>query len=111
MIEECWAEMNQNNKNGHFQIEGLFKLRKVGDYLKLVDKKVKLIFKKTDTGLSSKKIYSANVNGLSDTGTHLILKNVCVKRYVFFSKHIKKYSVPIDNISTVQILDKYGKMD
>ena len=103
--------MNQNNKNGHFQIDGLLKLKKVGDYLKLVDKKVKLVFRKTDTGLNTKKIFNADVAGLSDTGTHLILENVCVKRYIFFSRHFKKYNVPIDNISTVQILDKYGKAD
>lgn len=103
--------MNQNNKNIQFQINGLFKLKKVGDYLKLVDKKVKLIFKETDSGLNTKKIFNADVAELSDTGTHLILKNVCVKRYIFFSKHIKKYIVPINNILTVQILDKYGKTD
>jgi hypothetical protein len=99
--------MNPNNKNVQFHIDGLLKLKKVGDYLKLVDKKVKLIFKETDSGLNTKKILSAEVADLSDTGTHLILKNVCVKRYIFFSKHIKKHIVPIDNISTVQILDKY----
>jgi len=103
--------MNPNNKKAHFQIGGLFKLKKVGDYLKLVDKKVKLIFKEIDPELNTKKISNADVAELSDTGTHLILKNVCVKRYIFFSKHIKKYIVPIDNISTVQILDKYGKAD
>ena len=103
--------MNQNNKNVQFQIDGLFKLKKVGDYLKLVGKKVKLIFKETDSGLNTKKIFNADVAELSDTGTHLILKNVCVKRYIFFSTHIKKYNVPIDNISAIQILDKYGKID
>jgi len=102
--------MTQNNKNIQFQIDGLFKLKKVGDYLKLVDKKVKLTFKKTDSELNTQKIFSADVAELSDTGTHLILKNVHVKRYIFFSKHIKKYAVPIDNISTVRILDKYGKI-
>ncbi len=101
--------MNQDNKKVHFQIGGLFKLKKVGDYLNLVDKKVRLIFKETDPELNTKKIFNADVAELSDTGTHLILKNVCVRRYIFFSKHIKKYIVPIDNISTVQILDKYGK--
>ena len=30
---------------------------------------------------------------------------------IFFSKHIEKYIVPIDNISAIQILDKYGKVD
>jgi hypothetical protein len=99
--------MNQNNKNVQFQIDGLLKLKKVGDYLKLVGKKVKLIFKETDSRLNTKKIFSADVADLSDTGTHLILKNVCVKRYFFFLKQIKKHIVPIDNISTVQILDKY----
>ena len=98
-----------HNKKVHFKIGGLFKLRKVGDYLNLVDKKVRLIFRETDPWLNTKKIFNADVAELSDTGTHLILKNVCVKRYLFFSKHIKKYIVPIDNISTVQILDKYGK--
>ncbi len=101
--------MNQNNENVQFQIDGLFKLKKVGDYLKLVGKKVKLIFKETDSGLNTKKISNADVADLSDTGTHLILKNVCVKKYIFFSKHIEKYIVPINNISTVQILDKYGE--
>ena len=110
-MKDCCIGMNQNNKNVQFQIDGLFKLKKVGDYLKLVGKKVKLIFKETDTGLNTKKISYATVAELSDTGTHLILKNVCVKRYIFFSKHIKKYIVPIDNISAVQILDKYGKVD
>jgi len=103
--------MNQNNKNVQFQIDGLFKLKKVGDYLKLVGKKVKLIFKEIDSGLNTKKISNAYVAELSDTGTHLILKNGCVKRYIFFSPHIKKYIVPIDNISAVQILDKYGKVN
>ena len=103
--------MSQKNKSIHFQIEGLFKLKKVGDYLKLVDKKIKLTFKETDSGLNTKKISNAVVAALSDTGTHLILKKVHVKRYFFFSKQIKKYVVPIDNILTVQILDKYGKID
>ena len=103
--------MNQNNKNVQFQIDGLFKLKKVGDYLKLVDKKVKLIFKEIDSGLNTRKISNADVAELSDTGTHLILKNVCVKKYIFFSKHIKKYIVPIDNICAIQILDKYGKIN
>lgn len=103
--------MNPKNKKVEFQIGGLFTLKKVGDYLKLVDKKIRLILKETDTGLNTKKIFNADVAELSDTGTHLILKNVCVKRYIFFPKHIKKYTVPINNISTVQILDKYGKTD
>lgn len=101
--------MNPNNKTVHFQIGGLFKLKKVADYLKLVDKRVSLVFKKADSGLNTKKIFTADVVELSDTGTHLILKNVCVKRYIFFSKHIEKCIVPLDNISAVQILDKYGK--
>jgi len=103
--------MNQNNENVQFQIDGLFKLKKVGDYLKLVGKKVKLIFKETDSGLNTKKVSNADVADLSDTGTHLILKNVCVKKYIFFSKHIEKYIVPIDKISAIQILDKYEKVD
>jgi len=103
--------MNPNNKNVHFKIGGLFKLKKVGDYLKLVDKKVRLVFKETDAKIDTKKIFNADVAGLSDTGTHLILKDVCVKRYFFFSRHIKKHIVSIDNISTVQILDKYGKIN
>jgi len=98
-----------HNKKVEFQIDGLFKLKKVGDYLNLVDKKVKLIFKRPDPKLNTKKIFGAHVAELSDTGTHLILKNVCVKRYIFFSKHIEKCIVPINNISAVQILDKFGK--
>jgi hypothetical protein len=101
--------MNRNNKNAHFQIDGLFKLKTVGDYLKLVDKKVKLIFRKTDAGLNTRKIFKAEVAALSDTGAHLVLKKVHIKRYIFFSQHIEKYNVPINNILSVQILDKYGK--
>ena len=110
-MKDCCMGMNQNNKKVHFQIGGLFKLNKVGDYLKLVDKKVSLLFKEIDSGLNTKKIFNADVAELSDIGTHLILKNVRVKKYFFFSKHIKKYVVPIDNISAIQILDKYGKVD
>ncbi len=103
--------MNQTDKNVQFKIGGLFKLKKVGDYLKLVDKKIRLIFKETDSGLNTKKILSAHVAGLSDTGTHLILKNVRITKYFFFSKHIEKHILPINNISTIRILDKYGKTD
>ena len=101
--------MDSNDKKISFQIDGLIQLKKVGDYLKLVDKKVKLLFKETDSKLKTKKILSANVVALTDTGTHLVLENVCVKKYVFFSMQIQKSVVPIDNISTVQILDKFGK--
>jgi hypothetical protein len=94
-----------------FQIEGLFKLKKVGDYLKLVDKKVKLILREKDPGLKTRKIFKAKIEGLSDTGTHLILKHVHFKKYIFFPKQIKKHIVPIDNISAIQILDKYGKIN
>ncbi len=99
--------MDKNKKNIGFQLDGLFTLKKVGDYLKLVDKKVKLVLKETDSGLSTRIIVKADVAELSDTGTHLILKNVCIKKYFFFSKHISKHILPIANISTIHILDKY----
>lgn len=100
--------MDQNKKNIGFQIDGLFKLKKVGDYLKLVDKKVKLVLKETDSGLSTRIISKADVAGLSDTGTHLILKNLCIKRFFFFSKHITKHNLPIDNIAAIHILETTG---
>ncbi|MCP4119450.1 MAG: hypothetical protein GY737_29435 [Desulfobacteraceae bacterium] len=104
--------MNKNNNNEvQFRIGGLLKLKTVGDYLKLVDKKVKLIFKEKDPVLNTGKIADADVADLSETGTHLVLKNVHIKRFFFFSKHIEKYNVPINNISTIQILDKHGKTD
>lgn len=96
-----------NSKNNvQFQIGGLFKLKKVADYLKLVDTKVGLIFREPVPGLNTKKILSADVAALSDTGTHLILKNVCIKRFFFFSKHFDKSVVPIHTILTVRILKK-----
>ena len=94
------------NKKVHFQIDGLLKLEKVGDYLNLVDKKVKLVFKKKDPVLNTKFLFNADVVDLSETGAHLVLRNVHIKRYLFFSTHIKKCIVPIDNISTVRILGK-----
>ncbi len=94
------------NKKVQFQIDGLLKLEKVGDYLNLVDKKIKLVFKKKDPVLNTKVFFNADVADLSEIGTHLILRNVHIKRYFFFSKHIKKCVVPINNISKIQILGK-----
>lgn len=103
--------MNNDKNDIQFQIDGVFKLKKVGDYLQLVNKKIRLIFKKKDPILNTKKIFEANVTQLSETGTHLVLKNLYVKKYFFFSAHIKKHIVPLDNISTIQILDKYERID
>jgi len=33
---------------------------------------------------------------------------LCLKNF-FFSKHIKQYTVPMDTIFSVRIMDKYGK--
>ena len=104
--------MNKNNNSCgsvQFQIDGLLKLKKVGDYLQLRNKQVKLILKKKDTRLSSRKISSAHVVELSEMATHLILRNVHVTRYFFFSQHFEKYNVPINNISAIQILNNHGK--
>ena len=92
------------NKKAQFQIKGLLKLEKVGDYLNLVDKKVKLVFKEKDSALNTKAFFKADVVGLSETGTHLVLKNVKARKYIFFSTQIKKRIVPINNISIIQIL-------
>ncbi|ACN15513.1 hypothetical protein HRM2_24190 [Desulforapulum autotrophicum HRM2] len=94
------------NKKVQFQIQGLLKLEKVGDYLNLVDKKVKLVFKEKDPVQNTRFFFNADVADLSETGTHLVLRNVHIKRYLFFSTHIKKCIVPINNISTIQILEK-----
>ena len=94
------------NKKVQFQIEGLLKLEKVGDYLNLVDKTIKLVFKKKDSVLNTKHFFHADVADLSDTGTHLILRNVQIRKYVFFSTQVEKCVVPIDNISTIKILGK-----
>jgi len=91
-------------KKAQFKIEGLLKLETVGDYLNLVGKKVKLVFKEKDSALNTKSFFKADVAGLSETGTHLVLKNVKARRYVFFSTQIKKRIVPINNISIIQIL-------
>ena len=94
------------NRKVQFQIEGLLKLEKVSDYLNLVDKKIKLVFKNKDSVLNTKCFSHADVADLSDTGTHLILRNVHIRRYIFFSKKIERCVVPIGNISTIQILAK-----
>jgi glutaredoxin 2 len=96
--------MNTDNKNIQFQIDGMLKLKKVGDYLKLVDKKIRLVFKKNDPVLNTIKISNAIVTDLSETGTHLVLRNLHIKKYIFFSTHIEKYNVKIDNISSIKIL-------
>jgi hypothetical protein len=98
--------MGKDNKEIQFKIDGLIKLNTVGDYLKLVDKTVKLIFRKKNPTLNTKKIFKADVVDLSEIGTHLILKNVHIKKYIFFSIHLKKAVIPIDNILTIQILGK-----
>ena len=91
-------------KKAQFKIDGLLKLEKVGDYLNLVGKKVKLVFKEKDSALNTKSFFKADIAGLSETGTHLVLKNVTARKYIFFSTQIKKRIVPINNISTIQIL-------
>lgn len=98
--------MGKDNHTVQFKLDGLIKLNTVGDYLKLVDKKVKLRFQEKDPTLNTKKIFKADVVDLSEIGTHLILKNVHIKKYIFFSIHIKKAVIPIDNIMTIQILGK-----
>ncbi|RAM00181.1 hypothetical protein DO021_20400 [Desulfobacter hydrogenophilus] len=67
-------------------------------------KKVKLVFKEKDSVLNTKSFFKADVTGLSETGTHLVLENVKARKYIFFSIHIKKRIVPINNISIIQIL-------
>ena len=94
-----------NSDSVQFQMDGLLKLNKVGDFLKLREKKIKLILKKKEFVLKSNKISNAYVVDLSEMGTHLILRNVRIKRYFFFSKYIEKYNVPINNILTIQILN------
>ncbi len=98
--------MTKENRQVQFQLEGLLKLKTVGDYLQLVDKKVKLMFKEKDRVLNTRLFFAAEVVDLSETGTHLVLRNVHVRRYLFFSTHIQKCIVPIDNISTIQVLGK-----
>jgi len=91
-------------KKAQFKIDGLLKLEKVGDYLNLVGKKVKLVFKEKDSALNTKSFFKADVAGLSETGTHLVLKNDKARKCIFFSTQIKKRIVPINNISIIQIL-------
>ncbi len=94
-----------NSDSVQFQMDGILKLNKVGDFLKLREKEVKLILKRKEFVIKSKKISNAYVVDLSEMGTHLILKDVQIKRYFFFSKYIEKYNVPINNILTIQILN------
>ncbi|SMC98027.1 hypothetical protein SAMN02746065_11866 [Desulfocicer vacuolatum DSM 3385] len=97
---------NRNNRsNVQFQMDGILKLKKVGDYLKLRDKEIRLILRGKEKRLKTKKITTAYVVDLSDMGTHLILKDVCIKRYFFFSQQIGNYNVPINNILTIQVLN------
>ena len=91
-------------KKAQFKIDGLLKLEKVGDYLQLVGKKVKLVFKEKDTELNTKSFFKADVAGLSETGTHLILTNVKARKYIFFSTQAPKRTIPINNISIIQVL-------
>ena len=94
-----------NSDSVQFQMDGILKLNKVGDFLKLREKEVKLILKRKEIALKSKKISNAYVVDLSEMGTHLILKDVLIKKYFFFSEYIGKYNVPIKNILIIQILN------
>lgn len=91
-------------KNVQFKLDGLLKLEKVGDYLNLVGKRVKLDLKQKDDVLNTRSFFQADVTDLSETGTHLILKNVKARRYIFFSTQMEKRIIPISNISKIQIL-------
>ncbi len=97
--------MSKNTGSVQFKIEGLLKLKKVEDFLKLRDKRIKLILKKKEAALKTRKISAAYVVDLSDMGSHLILKNVRIKKYFFFASQVEAYNLPINNILTIQILN------
>lgn len=82
------------------------RLQKLEDYLKLVGMTVAIYLKERDPVLKSADINSAIVQDLSDTGTHLILKQVKIKRWFFFSKHFDRYSLPLSSISVVELVDR-----
>ncbi|GAB6145574.1 hypothetical protein [Desulfocicer niacini] len=97
--------MSKSTGTVQFKIDGLLKLKKVGDFLKLRDKEVKLVLKRKETTLKTRKISGAYVVDLSEMGSHLILKNVRIKRYFFFASQVEAYNLPINNILTIQILN------
>ena len=97
--------MNKSNGSVQFQMDGLLKLKKVGDFLNLRDKEIRLRLKRKESTLKTSKIAEAYVVDLSELGTHLILKNVRIRRYFFFKRDIEAYNVPIKNILTIQILN------
>ena len=103
--KEYYRDMSKSTGSVQFKIDGLLKLKKVGDFLKLRDKEVKLVLKRKETTLKTRKISGAYVVDLSDMGSHLILKNVRIKRYFFFASQVEAYNLPINNILTIQILN------
>lgn len=82
------------------------RLQKVEDYLKLVGMRINISLKERDPVLKSNGINSVIVQDLSDTGTHLILKQVKIRRWFFFSKNLDRYSVPLNNIDLVRLIDR-----
>jgi hypothetical protein len=93
------------NKNSEYRMKPV-RLQKIEDYLKLVGMRIAIYLKERDTVLKSDGIDSAIVQDLSDTGTYLILKQVKIRRWFFFSKHLDRYSLPLSNIDLVEVVDR-----
>lgn len=71
--------VNDENKDPEYRLKPV-RLQKVEDYLKLVGMRIAISLKERDPVLRSNGIDSAIVQGLSDTGTHLILKQVRISK-------------------------------
>lgn len=92
----------------------MVQINKIGDYIKIIGFDVEILLHEKDPILKTIDINSAIVTNLSDTGTHLLLKDLkIIKLFLFkwniFTKKIKKYSLPIKNISIIAVNDRKEK--
>ena len=79
-----------------------YNLRTVGDFLKLVGMRV--CFRTKQDGF-----FEGDVEDISDSGTHLILRDVKHEAIGALTTHHKSKNVPVAEIDFVQVIDRHGK--
>ena len=82
--------MNKNHNHAAFRLHGILKLEKVGDYLNLVDKKIRLVLKTYDPALKTRKINHADVVDPVGNCYTLSVKGGCILKNIFFFQGILK---------------------
>jgi hypothetical protein len=80
-----------------------YNLRTVGDFLKLVGMRVCF-------GTKQDGFFEGDVEDISDSGTHLILRDVKHEAIGVPTTHHESKSVPVAEIDFVKVIDRRGKL-